>query len=103
VRVNNVVQTLSSYQGPTDLKLGATTATQDPKTPKTSTNTSGTVDSTLVAGAAKPDAPAGMQVVQDPQQLGVEIIEEADVEGTICDCGEFLLPGGAFPKWPLLF
>ena len=24
------------------------------------------------------------------------------VEGTICDCGEILIPGG-FPKWPLLF
>lgn len=101
VRINNVVQTLSSNQGPTDLKLGATIATQDPTTPKTSTTTSGTVDPAVVAGAAKPDA--GGVVVQDPQQIGVEIIEEADVEGTICDCGEFLLPGGAFPKWPLLF
>ena len=32
-----------------------------------------------------------------------KIVEEAEVEGTICDCGEILLPGGAFPKWPLLF
>ena len=104
VRINNVVQTLSSNQGPADLKLGAITTTQDPgsKTPKTSTTTNGTVESPVVAGAAKPDG-AGVQVVQDPQQIGVEIIEEAEVEGTICDCGELLLPGGAFPKWPLLF
>ena len=53
------------------------------------------------ASRIKPDA-AGVQVVQDPQQIGVEI-EEADVEGTICDCGELLLAGGGFPKWPLLF
>ena len=104
VRINNVVQTLSSYQGPSGLTVGATTATQDPgsKTPKTSTTTNGTVESPVVASAAKPDA-AGVQVVQDPQQIGVEVIEEAEVEGTICDCGELLLPGGAFPKWPLLF
>jgi hypothetical protein len=44
-----------------------------------------------------------MSVVQDPQKLGVEIVEEAEVEGTICDCGEILIPDGAFPKWPLLF
>jgi hypothetical protein len=30
------------------------------------------------------------------QQLGVEIIEEAEVEGTICDCGEILLPAEVF-------
>ncbi|MFN2405760.1 MAG: PEP-CTERM sorting domain-containing protein [Pyrinomonadaceae bacterium] len=101
VRINNVVQTLSPTQGPADLKLGADTATQGSvsKT-KTSTTTNGTVESP-VAGA-KPGA-AGVQVVQDPQQIGLDIIEEADVEGTICDCGELLLAGGGFPKWPLLF
>jgi hypothetical protein len=103
VRINNVVQTLSPSQGPADLKLGATTTTQDPASKtKTPTTTSGTVESPVVG--AKPDAQAaGVQVVQDPPQIGVEVIEEADVEGTICDCGELLLPGGAFPKWPLLF
>ena len=103
VRINNVVQTLSPTQGPADLKLGATTATQDPvsKT-KTSTTTNGTVESPITG--VKTDAlAAGVQLVQDPQQIGVEIVEAADVEGTICDCGELLLPGGAFPKWPLLF
>jgi hypothetical protein len=44
-----------------------------------------------------------VQVVQDPPQIGVEVIEAADVEGTICDCGELLIGGGGFPKWPLLF
>jgi hypothetical protein len=100
VRINNVVQTLSPTQGPADLKLGVTTATQDPvsKTTTTSTTTNGTVE------GAKPDAPAaGVQVVQDPPQIGVEVIEAADVEGTICDCGELLIGGGGFPKWPLLF
>lgn len=105
VRINNVVQTLSPAQGPADLKVGATTATQDPasKTAKTSTTTNGTVESP-VAGAKPDAAAAGVQVVQDPPQIGVEVIEEAEVEGTICDCGELLLPGGGgFPKWPLLF
>jgi hypothetical protein len=36
-------------------------------------------------------------------QKGVEIVGQGDVEGTICDCGEILIPGGGFPKWPLLF
>ncbi len=98
VRINNVVQTLSSTQGPADLKLGA--VTQDPvsKTTKTSSTTNGTVESPLVGAPA-----VGVLVVQDPPQIGVDIVEEADVEGTICDCGELLLAGGGFPKWPLLF
>jgi len=101
VRINNVVQTLSSTQGPADLKLGAVTQDPGSKT-KTSTTTNGTVESPVVG--ANPNAPAaGVQVVQDPQQIGIDIVEEADVEGTICDCGELLLAGGGFPKWPLLF
>ena len=32
----------------------------------------------------------------------VEVIQEGDVTGTVCDCGEILIPGG-WPKWPLAF
>lgn len=38
---------------------------------------------------------------QDPE--GIDIVDQGDLEGTICDCGEITLPGGGFPKWPLLF
>lgn len=106
VQIKNVVQTLSSYQGPAELRLGTT---QDPVSgqTKTSTPTSGPRTDGQVPGSgetAKTDAlVAGLPVVQDPQKLGVEVIEEAEVEGTICDCGEILIPGGGFPKWPLLF
>lgn len=36
------------------------------------------------------------------QQTTVETIELGEVQGTICDCGEILIPGGGFPLWPLL-
>ena len=100
VRIHQVVQTLSTYQGPADIRLG-TIATQDPsgnsKPTTTNKGNDGPVDPAvvLVDGTALP-------VVQDPQKLGVEVIEEAEVEGTICDCGDMFIPG-AFPKWPLLF
>lgn len=35
-------------------------------------------------------------------QGGVETIEQGDISGTVCDCGEISVPGGGFPKWPLL-
>lgn len=103
VRIHQVVQTLSSYQGPADLRLGGVAA-QDPSgnsRPSTTNNgqrNDGPVDATVVV----PDG-SMLPVVQDPQKLGVEIVEEAEVEGTICDCGDMFIPGGAFPKWPLLF
>lgn len=102
VRINQVVQTVSSYQGPADLRLGTVT-TQDPSgnsKPTTTTNgprNEGSTDPVVAAGGPV------LPVLQDPLKLGVEIVEEAEVEGTICDCGEMFIPGGAFPKWPLLF
>ncbi len=40
--------------------------------------------------------------IQEGQQGNVEVIEEGDVTGTVCDCGEIIVPGG-WPKWPLAF
>jgi len=37
------------------------------------------------------------------QKTAVELIAQDDLEGTICDCGEILIAGGGFPKWPFLF
>ena len=32
----------------------------------------------------------------------LNIVDQDDIQGTVCDCGEIYLAGG-FPKWPLLF
>ncbi len=45
---------------------------------------------------------AGVAVSMDPQ-AGVDVVDQGEVEGTICDCGEITVPGGGIPKWPLLF
>lgn len=61
--------------------------------------------------APSPSAPAapnvsltGTEVAppQTGQQTNVETIELGEIQGTICDCGDILIPGGGFPKWPLL-
>lgn len=46
---------------------------------------------------------AGVAVSSDEPQSSVHTIHQGDVEATICDCGEILVAGGGFPKWPLLF
>ena len=99
VRVNQVIQTLTSSQGAPDLKLKSLVSQQqDQKTQNGPRNDNATAQTT------KPDSViSGVVVTGEGKSLGVEVIEEAEVEGTICDCGEILVAGGAFPKWPFMF
>ena len=119
VAISEVIQVLGSYQNPPELRLrsisqnGSEAVSEgDGPSPIASaaqesaagavveiadTSTGATVDAsssdTLLSGVA---------VSMDPQ-AGVDVVDQGDVEGTICDCGEITVPGGGFPKWPLLF
>ena len=105
VRIGQVVQTLTSSKGAPDIKMNSLLS-QDPVAP----GTKGTPQS-----GPRADAPASAQgdaktesiisgvTVSAEQQIGVDIIEEGEVEGTICDCGEIFIAGASFPKWPFLF
>jgi hypothetical protein len=103
VRVNQVVQTLTSSQGVLDLRLN--TLAQDPK--GTQQNGPGGETVAKTGGpkqtGGKPESVISSVVVVAGTAVGVEDIEEGEVEGTICDCGEIFIAGAAFPKWPLLF
>jgi PEP-CTERM motif len=46
---------------------------------------------------------SGVAFNSNEQGIGVDIVDQGDLEGTICDCGEIAVAGGGFPKWPLLF
>jgi hypothetical protein len=94
VSVNQVVQSLSNSQSTIDLKL-KTVVAQDPAKggKQNGPRAEGKTESII----------SGVAITSEGQQLGVEIVEEGEVEGTICDCGEILIAGAAFPKWPLLF
>ncbi len=102
VAIREVIQVLGHYQNPPELRLRS--FTQTPGTP-----ISGSIDSRV--NQSGPGGPsqgresllAGMAVNSNDPQRGVEIVDQGDVEGTICDCGEIIIPGGGFPKWPLLF
>lgn len=58
----------------------------------TASGTSATTSSSLISTAAGQQEGPG----------AVETIEQGDITGTICDCGEIAIPGGGFPLWPLL-
>jgi hypothetical protein len=94
-----------------DLRMRSFSQQQaNPSTQQTASNR-GSQDQKQTAAPAPDGAPttsAGSltgTVVAPPatgQQTTVETIELGEVQGTICDCGEILVPGGEFPLWPLL-
>lgn len=114
VAINQVVQVIGSYQNPPQLRLRSLSQMG-------SSPVAGIKGSTLISAGRQPTvngskeildssiAPAsdslfsGVVVGSGDPQRGVEIIDQGDVEGTICDCGEIIVPGGGLPKWPLLF
>lgn len=108
VRFNQVVQTHSSSKGPLDLRLN-TLVSQDPSGSgtKVSTQQNGPRNesaSTQTPGGPKTEALlSNVVVTSQGQDIGIDITEEGEVEGTICDCGEILIAGADFPKWPFLF
>lgn len=103
VQVNRVVQTLTSLQGTTDIQLSL--VGQDPVTAGTKNPVGSTAPGSIGSSDPKLDALlSGFPIVSENFKLGIDDIgEEGEVDGTICDCGEILIAGGGFPKWPLLF
>src|SRR5687768_13638431 len=88
VRINQVAQTLSSLQGTTDIQL--TLISQDPTTRVSTATVGPRTDSAPGIGTGDPklDALLGFPVLVDNRiGVDVDVTEEGEVEGTICDCG----------------
>jgi hypothetical protein len=116
VAISEVIQVLGSYQNPPELRLrtvsqNASSAVSDGDGPSAVASASqqaaageavGIADNTTVDSVSGDTLLAGVAVSADPQG-GIDVVDQGDVEGTICDCGEITVPGGGFPKWPLLF
>jgi hypothetical protein len=106
IQINRVVQTLTISQGTTDIRL--TLIAQDP-VPSGTKITAPTTGPGGVSGIGSNDPKldallSGLPIVPQRVDIGVDdVSEEGEVDGTICDCGEILIAGGGFPKWPLLF
>lgn len=81
----STVGNLQSGQG-----FGLRANVQDGKV--TASGTSATTSSLISTAATQQEGPGA-----------VETIEQGDITGTICDCGEIAMPpGGGFPLWSLL-
>jgi len=115
VVISDVVQVLSSYQSSPSLRLRSISQNSAPVVSGVNTlvrvgtgrqstrNGSEGLSDSLVVTDSSGSLFAGLQIGSgDQQRGGVQVITQGDVEGTVCDCGEILVPGG-IPKWPLVF
>ena len=115
VAISEVIQVMGSYQNPPELRLRSisqsTSAAVEGEGPSpvasaAQESAAGDVieiaDSSTVDVASGDTLLSGVAVSMEPQ-AGIDVVDQGEVEGTICDCGEITVPGGGFPKWPLLF
>lgn len=115
VAIREVIQVLGSHQNPPELRLRSVSQTatalvaegEGPSPVASSTQEDAAGEAIAITDTAVVDAGdstllSGVAMSVDPQG-GVDVIDQGEVEGTICDCGEITVPGGGFPKWPLLF
>ena len=102
VGLRDVIQTLTNPLNPPVLQL-RNSAPSGGKGQSQSGTTRREGNGSTSGGVTDPTGISGVAVRTDSQSIGVEVIDSGDVEGTVCNCGEIMLAGGAFPKWPLLF
>lgn len=102
------LRALQQQTGSTPVASGTTAQQQTSgdtraRTTTTSSNTdAATTTPTDTTTTAQPSLLNTAQENPQQQQGNVEVIDEGDVAGTVCDCGEITVPGGGFPKWPLI-
>jgi len=92
VTISEVVQVLGNFQNPPHLRLRnlpVTSENNPPSGPSTRAALDGDTSNSILSGVA---------VSSDDPETGVDVIDESDLEGTVCDCGEIIVPGGGFPK-----
>lgn len=108
IQFAEVVHIIGDMQNGTQTQeLRLRSVTQDASTPVSGTAPAALkgspVDGTETSTASAPlSLIGGTEVEPQKGQSNVEVIEQDNVEGTICDCGEIPVAGGGFPKWPLL-
>jgi PEP-CTERM motif-containing protein len=115
VAISEVIQVMGSYQNPPELRLrsisqsaSAAVEGEGPSPVASAAQESAAGDVVEIADGSTVDVSSGntllsgVAVNMEPQ-AGVDVVDQGEVEGTICDCGEITVPGGGFPKWPLLF
>jgi len=96
--INQVVQVLSNFNSTPTLQLRKI---ENEVTRGSDETQSGDQKSASSKGGKTPESLISGITIKTDGPTTVEVIDQGDVEGTICDCGELFIAGGGFPKWPL--
>lgn len=100
VSYSEVVHVMGNLRsGGQSQELRLRSISQEGNTPVNGALVSASKSSTDTSSASTTEPTSLIATTQDGQQGNVEVIQEGDVTGTVCDCGEFIIPGGGFPKW----
>jgi len=120
IKFADVVNVMGDLQNGGQLqRIRLRAVAQDPSVSGTTTNSSKSstapvvpaaegdtqlASSSLVSNneALAPTLVAGIEVAPQQPQSDVQVFQQDNVDGTICDCGEIPAVGGGFPKWPFL-
>lgn len=106
--LNQVIQVVNNYNSPPQLRLqdpgqgGSSSRQREAKSTGSDSLVSSPVDTSTGKTVGTDSLLSGISVGNPEQQEGVDVVAQGDLEGVICDCGEFEIPGG-FPRWPLIF
>src|SRR5678815_1436049 len=98
VAIREVIQVFGRYQNPTELRLRSVSQTANSSV---SDDTKGPYPVASAVQQSAADTSTGDAVINDSAdtllagvavrvelQVGVDVVDQGDVEGTICDCGE---------------
>jgi hypothetical protein len=104
VAYSDVVHVMGNLRsGGQSQELRLRSISQEGTTPVNGALVSASKSATDASSSATTSEPTSLvSTTQEGQQGSVEVIQEGDVTGTVCDCGEFIIPGGGFPKWLVL-
>ncbi len=109
VVLSDVIQVLSSHQKPVELRLRSLDhesgslvyALRGPTEEARATAREGLSDPPVNAGSGI--LVSALAIEAQDQKPGVITVDQGEIRGTICDCGEIPIAAAGFPKWPLLF
>lgn len=115
VVIGEVIQVLNNYRNASELRLRNTSENSASLASGVRGSVQFSLRESAIDGSRKISDPtfggsigptsdsllADVAISSDPHTI--DVIAEGDVEATVCDCGEIVVPGGAWPKWPLLF
>lgn len=104
VVISEVTQTIGRYQNPPDLRLRGFTVTNETPVVASAFPADGSFTDTsqTIVPQYSDSLLSGVAIGTPDPQARLDTIAQGDIQGTICDCGEIILPDG-LPKWPLLF